>query len=79
MHVMPNGQVTVPEDVREEFGLRPDGEVDFELADRATHVTRTSRPTGETRGERLVRKLRGSAPPGGLTTDEIMAITRGED
>ena len=39
----------------------------------------TEAVAGEPRGQRLVRKLRGSAPPGGPSTDEIMAWTRGED
>ena len=39
----------------------------------------TEAVAGETRGQRLVRKLRGGAPPGGPSTDEIMAWTRGED
>jgi len=33
----------------------------------------------KTRGQRLVDRLRGSAPKPGMTTDEIMALTRGDD
>jgi hypothetical protein len=32
---------------------------------------------GESRGERLVRRMRGRGGYSGMTTDEIMALTRG--
>ena len=32
----------------------------------------------KTRGPLIVERLRGSAPRGGMTTDQIMALTRGE-
>lgn len=79
MQVMPNGQVTLPEAIRERIGLWPETEVDVETDDSAARVVKARHPKGETRGQRLVRKLRGSAPPGGPTTDEIMAWTRGEE
>ncbi len=81
MQVMPNGQVTVPEQLRERFRLLPETEVEVEseTADTAAWVHKAKNPASGTRGQRLVRKLRGSAPPGGPTTDEIMAWTRGEE
>ncbi len=67
------GQVTVPKPVRDHLGIQPGSTVDFELT-----------PTGQVvlvkvGGRRPVSRfaqLRGRAGPG-LTTDEIMALTRG--
>jgi len=74
---MPNGQVTLPEQIRERLRLLPETDLEFETANGAAHVVKAR--GSETRGERLVRRLRGSAPPGGPSTDEIMAWTRGEE
>lgn len=73
--VTSKGQVTIPKKVREllgivpgmavEFRLRPDGEVVLTRAD-------GKRPRG-----RLAR-VRGIAR-GGMSTEEIMALTRGDD
>jgi len=73
------GRVTIPARVREELGLKPGDEVEFEAEGSAARVTRATHPTGETRGQRLVRLAWGSATDRSMTTDEIMAMTRGEE
>jgi AbrB family looped-hinge helix DNA binding protein len=78
MRITSKGQVTIPVAIREKAGLLPGTEVDFELADDSVRIVRAKTPKGETRGERAVRLLRGSGS-GKMTTDEIMALTRGED
>jgi AbrB family looped-hinge helix DNA binding protein len=78
MRITSKGQVTIPVGIREKAGLWPGTEVDFELVDDSVRIVRAKTPKGETRGERAVRLLRGSGS-GKMTTDEIMALTRGED
>lgn len=79
MQVMPNGQVTLPEGIRARLGLRAETEVDVETEGSAARVAKARQPAGETRGQRLVRLARGSATDRAMTTDEIMAMTRGEE
>ncbi len=73
--VTTKGQVTIPKPFRERLGVAPGGEVDFRLNDR---------------GEVVVENADGQAPKsrfeavkgvwaGRMTTDEIMALTRGGD
>jgi len=71
------GQVTIPARVREELGLKPGDEVETEGS--AARVVRATHPTAETRGQRLVRLAWGSATDRSMTTDQIMAMTRGEE
>ncbi|WP_028925679.1 AbrB/MazE/SpoVT family DNA-binding domain-containing protein [Pseudonocardia acaciae] len=75
MRITRKGQITIPLRVRQQLGLEPGDEVDVIVGDdgMATIVPLGSR----TRGERIVEALtgKGEVP---LTTDEIMALTRGE-
>jgi AbrB family looped-hinge helix DNA binding protein len=69
------GQVTIPAELREKCGLRPGDEVDVVEEDGGLRIVRR---VGEgTRGQRLARRMRGSAA-GGMTTDQIMELLRGE-
>ena len=68
------GQVTIPRRLRDFLGLKPGSEVDFELAEDGRVFLKTRNQAPESRFARL----RGSAKLG-MTTDEIMALTRGED
>ena len=74
MRVTSKGQVTIPADIRERFGLLPDTEVEFVVDGDAVRIVRAGRPD-DTRGDRVVRRLRGRAVSR-LTTDEILALTR---
>jgi antitoxin PrlF len=78
MRITSKGQVTIPVGIREKAGLLPGTEVDFEIADDGVRIVRAKAPKGETRGERAVRRLWGSATVK-MSTDEIMALTRGEE
>jgi AbrB family looped-hinge helix DNA binding protein len=78
MRITSKGQVTIPIAIREKAGLLPHTEVDFELDGDAVRIVRAKNPRGETRGERAVRRLWGSATVK-MSTDEIMALTRGEE
>ena len=68
------GQVTIPRRLREHLGLKAGSDIDFELAEDGRVLLKTRNPPPESRFARL----RGSAKLG-MTTDEIMALTRGED
>ena len=78
MRITGKGQVTIPIAIRERAGLLPGTEVDFELDGDAVRIVRAKSPRGETRGQEIVRRLRGSATVP-LSTDEILAMTRGYD
>ena len=67
------GQVTIPKRVRDYLGLEPGSSVDFELAADGRVFLAAARKASDSRFARL----RGSAR-GGMTTDELMALTRGE-
>jgi AbrB family looped-hinge helix DNA binding protein len=75
MRVTDKGQVTIPKQLREEFGIAPGTKVEFEATTEGILVRRSA---GEpSRGTRLVEQLRGKGDVR-MTTDEIMALTRGE-
>ena len=74
MRVTTKGQVTIPQHIREKLGITPATEVDFfEQKGRVYLVKRK----GKTVANRRFRKLRGIGTVK-MTTDEIMALTRGD-
>ncbi len=75
------GQVTIPQEIRERFGFMPETEIDFVIDDEQgrVYIVQLDDPRKKTRGELLVEHLERHARPGGMTTDEIMALTRGVD
>jgi AbrB family looped-hinge helix DNA binding protein len=77
--VTTKGQVTIPKEVRDLLGITPGTSVTFEMEADGRVVLRKADMTGRnpTPPSRFAR-LRGSATAG-LTTDEIMALTRGDD
>ena len=75
MRVTSKGQVTIPARIRAQAGLLPNTEVEFAMSGRQVLIRRAKR--GERRGQRLVAHLRGRGTVK-MSTDEIMALTRGE-
>jgi AbrB family looped-hinge helix DNA binding protein len=75
MRITTKGQVTIPADIRERLGLLPNTEVNFETD--GDTVTIRKADGAKRRGQRIVEHLRGRATTR-MTTDEIMALTRGE-
>ena len=73
MRITSKGQVTIPIELREETGLLPGTEVDFIRDGDAVRLTRAKGSHG--RGQTVVERLRGRATSG-LSTEEIMALTR---
>jgi AbrB family looped-hinge helix DNA binding protein len=79
MRVTSKGQVTIPQDVREKLGIFPGTEVDFVVRGDSAKLVKAKRKNGTmTRGERIVALAAGKGSVNrDLTTDQIMAITRG--
>lgn len=69
------GQVTIPLGVRERLGLTPGAEVEFVEEGEVVIVRRGSARSG--RGARLVSRVAGRRRGQGLSTDEVLALTRG--
>jgi len=76
MRITSKGQVTIPIEIRERMGLLPNTEVRFEVEGNTVRLVREERAAGS-RGERLLERMRGRATAG-LSTEEIMALTRSE-
>jgi len=74
MRVTAKGQVTIPEEIRQRLKLLPDTEVEFEVVGNAVRIRRVAGRAARGRG--IVDRLRGRATTR-LTTDEILALTRG--
>jgi AbrB family looped-hinge helix DNA binding protein len=73
MRLTSKGQVTIPQEIRDQLGLLPHTEVEFEIDGDAVRV-RPARRT-RSRGDALIARIRGTASRK-LTTDQIMALTR---
>lgn len=76
MKVTVKGQVTIPQEIRERHGLLPGTEVEF--VDDGEEVRLVKAEGGKRRGRAIVERMRGRADTR-LSTDEIMALTRGDD
>jgi antitoxin PrlF len=70
------GQVTIPKAVRDHLGLGPGSKVTFSLAADGKNIVIL--PEGQKLPSNRFDRLIGHAGPG-LSTDEMMAMTRGED
>ena len=77
MKITSKGQVTIPQDLRERFGLLPNTEVEFvPTADgRELRLLKSAKSSG--RGRALVERLRGRGTSK-LSTDELLKMTRSE-
>jgi AbrB family looped-hinge helix DNA binding protein len=75
MRISAKGQITIPIEIREQLGLLPDTEIEFEvIGGKALKIVKVAKSrTG--RGRSIVSRLRGRLGKG-LSTDEIMAMTR---
>ena len=78
--VTSKGQVTIPKKVRDHLGIGPGTSVDFlPVPDGRVMLVKKAGGAGTTRRKRSrFAALRGSATVR-MTTEEIMALTRGED
>jgi AbrB family looped-hinge helix DNA binding protein len=74
MRITSKGQVTIPQGIRERMGLLPNTEIDFAVEGNKV-VLRKIKGT-HPRGRAMIARMRGKATLK-MTTDEIMALTRG--
>jgi AbrB family looped-hinge helix DNA binding protein len=81
MRLTSKGQVTIPQAIRDIAGLKPGSEVDFHYEDGRVWLT-CCEPQPELRRNRVrdaIRRAAGSANANlELTTDDILALTRGD-
>lgn len=81
MHITEKGQVTIPIVYRRRLGLLPHTQVEFVLEKGRLVLKKAARAKNSrkpSRGESLVKHLRGSATVR-MSTEDIMRLTRGED
>ena len=74
MRVTSKGQVTIPLAVRRSLGIGPGSEVEFELDGRGARLVRARTDAGAA----IARRMRGRGTVA-MSTDEIMALTRGDE
>jgi AbrB family looped-hinge helix DNA binding protein len=74
MRLTSKGQVTIPLPIRRRLGLLPNTEVEFDVVGQSVRIRKAAK---QSRGRELVEHLRGTGTTG-MTTDEIMALTRGK-
>ena len=77
MRITKKGQVTIPADIRARAGLMPNTEVTCEYDGTTVRLIPVTAPHKPGQGAALVAHLRGRGNVT-MTTDEIMALTRGE-
>jgi AbrB family looped-hinge helix DNA binding protein len=78
MRITTKGQVTIPQEIRDELGLLPNTEVTFDIVDGEVRL-RKARGRGKlSRADGVIGHLRSVRPSNELTTDEIMALVRGK-
>jgi AbrB family looped-hinge helix DNA binding protein len=78
MRITSKGQITIPQQVRRELGLRPGDEVEIMVQDGTARIVPAE--GSASRGQRVVGRLRGTASAHlDLSTDELLALLRGDD
>jgi len=75
MKVTANGQVTIPAQIRRQFHLLPGTEVEFVVEGDAAKIVPVHEANSN--GRRIVERMHGKGSVR-MTTDEIMALTRGD-
>jgi bifunctional DNA-binding transcriptional regulator/antitoxin component of YhaV-PrlF toxin-antitoxin module len=77
MQVASKGQVTIPQEIRNRLGPLPYTNVAFELAGDHALIRKSKDQAGEaTRGRLVLEAPRGTADVR-MSTDQIIALTRG--
>lgn len=76
MRVTTKGQVTIPIEIRQQLDIGPDCEIEFEVVGNVVQLRKVS--ANEERGRRVLARLLAT-PYAGPSTDELMALTRGEE
>ena len=79
MRITTKGQVTIPLHIREAAGFLPNTEVEFYMDGTTVRIVKAGKARKLTRGQLAVELLRNARDQTHWTTDEIMAMTRGDD
>jgi len=74
VRITSKGQVTIPIEIREKLGLLAETEVTFEISGDSVRIKKVR--GARARGRSVVNRMRGRATSR-LSTDEILALTRG--
>jgi len=77
VRITSKGQVTIPQAIREKAGLLPNTEVEFEMKGGRVLLRPAGKPA--TRTQEAIGRLRGTLKHIRMSTDQIMALTRGKD
>lgn len=76
MRVTSKGQVTIPIEIRQRLDIQPESEVEFEVVGNLVQIRKVG--GGADRAKRVLAHL-AAAPYAGPSTDQLMALTRGEE
>jgi AbrB family looped-hinge helix DNA binding protein len=77
MKLTSKGQVTIPLAIRERLGLMPWTEVEFDVVGDSVRIRKALK--ADQRGRRVLEAMRRAPKPRrGMSTDQLMAFTRGE-
>ncbi|HEY4040595.1 MAG TPA: AbrB/MazE/SpoVT family DNA-binding domain-containing protein [Rhodopila sp.] len=79
MRVTSKGQVTIPAEIREAAGLLPNTDVEFDFDGEVVRIVRSDSTKNPGRGARIVAHLRSHRGDVPMTTDQIMALIRGDN
>jgi bifunctional DNA-binding transcriptional regulator/antitoxin component of YhaV-PrlF toxin-antitoxin module len=71
MHLTPDGQLTIPPEIRQQLGISAETELEFEIESNRLYMQK--KPT-TTPMATWIAAMRGSMP--GFTTDQVMSLTR---
>lgn len=75
MRITSKGQVTIPQEIRQQMGLLPHTEVEFVIKGNTVQIVKVDKPD-VSRGKKLTESMRGKATVK-MSTEEIMTLTRG--
>ena len=77
MRITSKGQVTIPQEIREQCGLLPHTQVRFAVED--GQVLNEKEPAQGSPGSEGLQRLRRARLRTRLSTDELLALSRSED
>ena len=77
MRITSKGQVTIPQEIREQCGLLPHTQVRFVVEDGRVLIEKDA--AEGSRGREGLERLRRARLRTRLSTDELLALTRGEE
>jgi AbrB family looped-hinge helix DNA binding protein len=77
MRVTSKGQVTIPQEIRRQCGLLPHTEVAFRVEQ--GRVILEKAPLSQSAGAEAIQRLRQARLRTRLSTDELLALTRGDE